>query len=379
MALAKLKDRFNERQAERIFLEAQRALLVPQGTSVWLVLGYVVSAIILMLPIFFFGLGLWIIYANWFSILAFLICALFVAFSYFIFPRYNRNRTKTFRRDDLPQLFQLLDAISAKIGTVAPDGVHLTDEVNAYSGTYGRGRTERIIGIGIPLWRMLIPQERIAILAHEMAHFVNGDPARGNITGAALQTVGEWEYFLAPNHFGDDYHRDWTEIIAELIQLVLRLPILFLGYVLLFVTFNRSQRAEYLADGLAAQVSGQGAMISALEKNQLFPMIENAIQTLYPFRRHQNAHVFDVMAAAVNDAHSEDIAALRAKAAQQKQRVDDSHPPSVYRVGFLDALGDMPGTLQATDFDFAAIEKEIAAESDRLGKRFMQMLEDSTM
>lgn len=379
MALRKIRDRFNRRQAERIFLEAQRALLVPQKPGVWQIVAYVVSAIILLLPVFFFCLGLWTIYVNWFNIPALIIGALLAIFGYVLFPRYNRNLEKTFTRKDLPELYRVLDAISDKIGTSPPDGVHLFDDINAYAASFGRVRKERVIGLGIPLWRMMTPQERIAILAHEMAHFVNGDPARGNITGAALQTVEEWDYFLAPNVLDGDYHRDWTEAIAELIQLVLRLPILFLGYILLFVTFNRSQRAEYLADGLAAQVSGVLPMQTALKKFDLTPLIEKEIQKLYPFRDQQDGRIFDVMATAVNDAHPDDVKNLEAKAAEKKQRIDDSHPPTLYRVGFLDALGDMTPLLDAQAFDFEQIDAELAEESDRLGKKLMQMYEDTTM
>ena len=33
--------------------------------------------------------------------------------------------------------------------------------------------------LGLPLVSVLEPQERVALIAHEIAHDVNGDPARG--------------------------------------------------------------------------------------------------------------------------------------------------------------------------------------------------------
>lgn len=212
-----------------------------------------------------------------------------------------------------------------------------------------------------------------------MTVFENGDPVRLHIPRAAFQTVQGWGYYLAPNVYYDDYHRDWTEFVAEVIQYVLRAPVLMLGNVLLFATYNLLQRAEYLADGLCAQVSGPHAAISALHKSYLTPLIAKQIETLYPYRKNQDAHVFDVMAQAVLEADPEDVADLRAMAALEKQTVDETHPPTLYRVGFLETLGPMEASLDAADFDFKKIDAEPLPEADRLGRMLMQLYEDTTM
>jgi len=379
MAFQKLRARLNQKQAERVFLEAQRALLTPQRTNPAAVGMFVVSILILLIPVAILGFGVWLIVAFWFSIVPFLIGLVFVALSYFLCPRWPKNTAKTFRRNEMPELFHLLDEISGALGTSPPDGIHLFDDVNAYAASFGVRRTERILGIGIPMWRSQTPEERIAILAHEMAHFVNNDPARGVVTGMALYTVEGWEYFLAPGIYCDDYQRGWEEILAEVFLWIGRSPVTLLGTILLLLQFNRSQRAEYLADGLAAAVSGTSAMVTSLAKLNLTPLAFTAIELLYPYRKNQNGQVFDVMSQAILNASVDDRTKMDQEAADTKARVDDTHPPTVYRIGFLEALGELPPKINAADFDFDKMDAELAAESDRLGKRLMQQYEDTTM
>ncbi|MEV0381997.1 hypothetical protein [Nonomuraea sp. NPDC050643] len=66
--------------------------------------------------------------------------------------------------------------------------VALSGAVNASFRIYGRRR--RVVEIGYPLWLILTPQERVALLAHEMAHSSNGDGRHGLVVSSAMHSLG---------------------------------------------------------------------------------------------------------------------------------------------------------------------------------------------
>ncbi|WP_394621558.1 M48 family metallopeptidase [Lentzea sp. JNUCC 0626] len=91
------------------------------------------------------------------------------------------------RRDDAPTLFALLDRVAATVGTQLRDHVALDADFNASAFTHGWLR-RRTLTIGLPMFGVLTPQQRVALLGHEFGHFVNGDPSRGLLTEPAVRT-----------------------------------------------------------------------------------------------------------------------------------------------------------------------------------------------
>ena len=230
-------------------------------------------------------------------------------------------------------------------------------ESNAFAVTYGIVKKQNEIAIGVPLWRVMTPQERIAILAHEIAHFGNGDPARGTFMWLALQVVARWEYLLAPDE-NPLYAPGLASMITAYMQFIARLPVSLLGQLLLYLQYHDHQRAEYLADGMAAKAVGVEAMQSSLKKLALMDEAYGSVQSLYPFSKDQNGRIFDVTAA------------------KETARVDATHPPTAYRIAFLGLLESEGDIVDAAAFDFAVIENELRAEADRQGRRLMQILEE---
>ncbi|MFD9204578.1 M48 family metallopeptidase, partial [Streptomyces anthocyanicus] len=100
-------------------------------------------------------------------------------------------------RADAPALFALIDEVAVVAGTRGVDTVAVSTELNASVTTYGiRGR--RLLTIGVPLWEILTPQERIALLGHELGHYSNGDTRHGLIIGNALRSLSTWRYYVDP-------------------------------------------------------------------------------------------------------------------------------------------------------------------------------------
>ncbi|NED82958.1 M48 family metalloprotease, partial [Streptomyces sp. SID11233] len=66
----------------------------------------------------------------------------------------------------------------AAVGTRGVDLIAIDGEVNASAMRYGvRGRM--LLTLGLPLWESLGPEQRLALLGHELAHHAHGDTRHG--------------------------------------------------------------------------------------------------------------------------------------------------------------------------------------------------------
>lgn len=373
MAFESFRNRLHRVQGERVFLEAQRALMEPPRISGTLLACYGVATLILLVPVSVICLGLWMIIGLSQHMFAILGGIVILGAGLVLLPRPHKSEERTLTRAELPRLYTLLDDVAGALGTKAPDGVQFNFDLNASVTVYGLLRRQRVLTIGVPLWQVLSPQERVGVIAHELAHFVNGDPARGVLIHAAMQTVARWDFLWTDND--TVYVRDTLTILMEGIQWLLRLPVRGAGRLLMWLQYTASQRAEYLANGLAAQVAGRDEVVALFRKFALAPLAHQAVPMLYPYSRDQNARIFDVMVTAMTNATPEQRTAFEAEQARDKTRMDQSHPPVSYLIAFLELLEDTEGSVQADRYDFDAILIEMKPEADRQGKRLMQRYE----
>jgi heat shock protein HtpX len=164
-------------------------------------------------------------------------------------PRLSRDAW-VMERSSAPKLFGLLDQIAAAANAPVPHTVVLYLGTNAFVGVLGLRR--RLLAIGLPLWAGLAPQQRVALLAHEMGHLVNHDIRRGRTVGLARCTLSELLHFL-------NLLAVMTAWILSPILLPLAAPLWLANVLLLLIGQRDGQRAEYLADEVAATVAGTDA------------------------------------------------------------------------------------------------------------------------
>lgn len=88
----------------------------------------------------------------------------------------------TTRRAETPALHAVTDRVAAALGVPAPHIIALDDRFTADSGFAGLLR-RRYLRIGAPLWAVLDPAQRTALVALELARFGGGDPSRSALTG----------------------------------------------------------------------------------------------------------------------------------------------------------------------------------------------------
>jgi len=91
-------------------------------------------------------------------------------------------------RADAPALHALTDRVAAALGVPQPHVVALDGRFAADSGFAGLLR-RRYLRIGVPLWAVLDPAQRTALVALELARFGGGDPSRAALTGTVERTL----------------------------------------------------------------------------------------------------------------------------------------------------------------------------------------------
>ncbi|MBN6051584.1 M48 family metallopeptidase, partial [Nonomuraea sp. RK-328] len=170
-------------------------------------------------------------------------------------------------RDRAPRLFGLLDRIGAEVGAPPVDVVFVSADYNAAYARVGlRGR--RTLDLGAPLWAVLDPQERVALLAHGLSHSSNGDVREGRLTGTAIRALWEvHEVVRAVARGGRDSAEATAQSFVAMLSLALAalmwlagLVLRLLGFLLLAVSMRASRQGEYVADERAARVASSEAM-----------------------------------------------------------------------------------------------------------------------
>jgi heat shock protein HtpX len=320
----------------------------------------------LALPVFLTPLALiaaagGLLYAMGPGVAGLLYAAILLGIAWWLRPRRAKLPDPIHRRADLPHTFALLDAICARLNAPQIDALCPDGSFNAYVMEV---RGQRVLGLGLVLWRALEPAERLALLGHEVGHLVNNDPARGSLLCHALVMLDRWAYLTRPS--GGDHWLTW--VIFFVPSLVIELWTEALGR----LAFMASQHAEYRADGLSAAVAGTSAALALLEKVSLAElamaeMIHGRAETAA-----NGADLVDRIAATVRHAAPDQRATLLARMRAEDWVVDASHPPTRFRIEFLQQW-----TRPAPDLaDLIAALDSAAPELDALVERCGQKLMD---
>ncbi|MEM7645220.1 MAG: M48 family metalloprotease, partial [Pseudomonadota bacterium] len=315
-------------------------------------------AVLAVPPAFLLGAAILAV-AGWPSIPVLVVAALLALMGVFLWPRPAPLPDRMLRRADLPATFAMLDTISAAMAAPQITALSIEEEANAYVGQI---RGEVLLGLGALLWQAATPAERHAILAHEIGHLVNGDPRRGGIIWRARQVVDRWHGPIVPDNGGGG------GIAFELVQVPLALALEVLDALLTRLTYPESQRAEYLADALAARVAGSGAMVSAMNLLSRAPLLEARFNRLHGPAAPEGAACVDWVAKALVDPPEAAARRIAQEMAAELHTVDTSHPPTAHRIAFLRALDLPPADLPTTDE--AAFAAEWTPHLDRIGDRW---------
>ncbi|WP_329276865.1 M48 family metallopeptidase [Streptomyces sp. NBC_00691] len=283
--------------------------------------------------------GLWLIVAGWGENLLPAFGALGIGLALVLRPRFARlpkadEHRPVLRRPDAPRLFALLDEVAASVGTTGVDVVVIDADANASVSSYGV-RQRRMLHIGLGLWEILTPQERIALLGHEFGHYSHGDTRRTLLVRSALHSLDTWRYTLAPQEA-----QSLTDTFVNVVTAPPRLLVDGLLVLLEHLTLHDSQRAEYRADTAAARAAGTDAAAGLMDRlliadgvaGELARESVAARTRIGGARRDDPAEgLWERLAAHAASVPEREYERLRRVAERRGHQVDSTHPPTHLR------------------------------------------------
>jgi len=322
--------------------------------------------------------GLWCLVAGWggVGIVAGLVL---LALAWLLAPRPGRlpEGRPVLLRADAPELFALVDDVARAVGTPSVHAIVVDGSINAAVTTYGiRGR--RLLVLGMPLWEVLTPEERIALLGHELAHYANGDIRNGLMVGTAVRSLTVWHDIVRPLP-----HPTGLEIIVNALY---TLPRLLIGGLLILLTRLTSRagiRAEYLADRLAARTASAPAAVGLMDRLLIAESLSVWLRTeanraaLRGPRSTRNAadradELWGRLTAYVESIPEHEYERQRRAGARRGHQVDTTHPPTHLRRACLLAGRPEPAvvTPQAPKNDL--ITTELATARTEVARRLLR-------
>ncbi|MCX5210230.1 M48 family metallopeptidase [Kitasatospora sp. NBC_00240] len=304
-----------------------------------------------------------------------------LAFAFFLRPRFAGipDSGSVLRRTDAPALYALADRVAAAVGSRPVDMIRVTDEFNASFNRVGL-RRRSVLTLGLPLWEPLGDGQRLALLAHELGHDVNGDHRSGWWLGSAITTLTQWWYVTEPA--GREEHGG---VLASLVEVVANLAMagvnwligLLLG-VLERLSSRSGQGAEYRADAIAARIASTSEterLLRTLLLSGSAATVRARLRSLSGVRRSSHSAgvagfwaSFTAELAAVPAHETERLLRLSVR---ELSSVDSTHPPTYLRIRMLGHRPVPAPALVVAPEEAAAIEAELAPLRLRIARELL--------
>ncbi|MFF9624356.1 M48 family metalloprotease [Streptomyces griseosporeus] len=363
---------------EKLLGEVAQGGALPARRDTSAVIAYALALAVHAVTVVLLLAGVWCLVRGWGGV-GMVAGAILLAMAVALRPRFARlpDDRPVLRRADAPELFALVDDVARSVGTRTVDAVVVDDEVNASVSVYGlRGR--RRLAIGLPLWEILTPQERVALLGHELGHYGNGDTRHGVVVGTALQSLGQWRYYFAPipNPSG-------VQIFVNLLYVLPRLFVHGLLMLLDQLTLRAAQRAEYLADREAARAGSTDAAVGLMDRLLIADSAVTALRreanqaALRGHRAAQRAEgraeeLWDRLAAHMASVPGHEYERLRRVGARRGHSVDSTHPPTHLRRACLLTGPPLPAAVPADADRERRIAGELAAARAEVARNIVR-------
>lgn len=366
---------------ERLYAEVAGASQPHPGRDRSWLGAMTVAGSVHLVTVALFGASLWLLVAG--NAVTAVLGAIGLVVAVMLRPRLGRLRADEWvvSRAQAPNLHALADRVATEVGAPQAHLIRVTPQFNASYGRVGL-RRRSILTLGLALWEVLTPQERIALLGHEFGHAVNGDTRRGLWLGSALVTLSHWCELTRPTRTAAA-DADMLFLIAGWIAHALMVPPHMLARLALRLldrlSLRTGQRAEYLADDLAARVGSSAAAQSMLGTLVLGESVEALFRrqaALRRKRRRSRAGADEPDDFGLWQELREYITSVPGTERTRRLRlselrmsaVDTSHPPTHLRVRLVDARTPREAAISADAAETAAIEAELADSRARAAR-----------
>jgi Zn-dependent protease with chaperone function len=332
--------------------------LEPRLTPAKLV-AYLVAAFMHVLTVALIAGGIAAIVLEYTQPISILIGVAMIGVGYVIRPRINQLGApgQALDPERAPALHALVAEVAAALDRPPPDEIFVSSEFTAAWTIVGLKR-RRVLILGIPLLAILEPRERVAVIAHEIGHDRNGDMRRGLLVGSAVHGLDWLSALLHPFHGHDLDSIEW--MTNALLWLASR-PVDAVLWIEARLMLRDSQRAEYLADALAARVAGSDAMIALHERLLLRSTVALTVQ----HAAHEDAeNVLERLQIAVQLVPDRERERRRRVTRLESTRLEATHPPSGMRVALLEGRAAAEPRVVLSEEGSRRIDAELAPLTD---------------
>lgn len=256
-----------------------------------------------------------------------------------------------------PELVALVGEVCDLAGARRPARIAFNHDFNAYVAPLGLHQRQLVLGA--PMWSALGPQERVALLGHEVGHIAHGDVLSSQYVGGAHDTLLAWIELLHPD--------EWDSLVIHAVFAPPRW--LVRSYLHLFVLANATsrRRQELYADLTGALVAGTAAAVSDHE----ITLIPDALDVVANRAAMDPARpsLGEAIAARTAAYDAAQRAAARRAGAEDRRRTDASHPPTVDRLRLVESVEpSAPGIVLGPERN-DRIDQELAPVLERAFKR----------
>ena len=275
-------------------------------------------------------------------------------------PRFLKLDSRESHTVDAPALRAVAAEVARALDRDPPDEIRISADWNAFWAVVG-ARRRRVLVLGLPLLAALEPQERVALIAHEIGHDRNGDARRSLIVGSAVTGLDRLSDLLRP---APQYDSDYLStahfgpigwVSGGLMWLVSR-PVDAVLWLEARLLLRDMQRAEYLADARAAQVAGTEAAIALEERLLLWSAFELVVQQAV----HDNASdVLNRLRLSLQLVPDRERERRRRVARLEEARLEDTHPPSGLRIELLEGRAAVPPRVVLNSAQSRRIDTEL--------------------
>ena len=354
-------DSLGRRQSKSLFDRLAKADSLKPSLTVSNLCAFILATIVHGITISCAIGGIVLLVRGWPEFSAIVGGLLLVGIAWVLRPRFAKAPDGIVSRGDFCALYNFVDTIATSLGTYPVSGIVIEPQFNAALERIGWQR-KRVLHLGLPLWAILDVQERVVLVAHELAHDVNGDPNRGFFVGSAIGSLVNWHAILRPAQLMPPGRRGIYALAAVPANLILlglsALP--WLGvYALCHLLWRDSQRAEYLADSLASTVGGTDASLSLLRKMHLGQTFTVALRRT-ALGTNTDLGFFQKLRQLVVEVPERELERIERVQQMTGSRLNVTHPPTANRIKLLQVHRSQQPRLTFSPADMAQVEDELA-------------------
>jgi heat shock protein HtpX len=369
-------DRFSFRTAyqlnERQFADlAGRPLDKPGFSGIKAVL----SLLSVMLLAWIAGLavaGIWVM-IHFHTLVTYIAGAMMLFFAFVLRPRFGKldEYAEPVSDESVPTLARVIRQVADGIGAPVPDTLVLSSDFNAKAGMYGL-RRRRYLEIGLPLWLSLTPQQQVALLGHELGHYVNGDVRTGWLTSIPVRTFQVLAYMTRPEKGRSRYSRGagfggmranplaiLGDMVVRLVMSVFHLAFAMILLGMEWLSLRDSHLSEYVADSMSVRAAGVEAATGVLDTL----LLRDVCVTM--LRKAMNAGTApqvwrETVSFGLSDVGSR-IPNLRQLSTRDGASLFRSHPPVGLRAAMTESRPAVDPAVVLTEEEAARIDQELAS------------------